>query len=81
MIRAWWQDIQPPAIPIPNPGDIDQNDVGDAGVTIADILVRFPLLVGALILAFFVKRLWATTPGKVLIIGGVAVIFTLMVTR
>jgi hypothetical protein len=81
LIRAWWQDIDTPDIPLPNPGDIDQNDVADAGVSLADITVRFPLIIAALICVWFLRKLWATTPGKILIIGLFAVVFTLMATR
>lgn len=81
MLLVPQQDIDTPNIPVPNPGDIDQNDVADAGVTIADILVRFPLIVAALLCVWLLRSLWRTTVGKIMIVGLIAVVVTLMVTR
>jgi hypothetical protein len=78
---SWRQDIDTPDIPIPNPGDIDENDIADAGVTLADLIVGFSGVIAAIIVMFMLRGLWKTTPGKVLIIGIIAVVATLMVTR
>ena len=46
------------SIPIPDPGNITENDVADTGGSVLEFLAGFPTLVAAVIAAFLLYKGW-----------------------
>lgn len=50
------------SIPIPDPGNITEDDVADAGGSVLEFLAGFPTLVAAAIAAFLLYKGWKSPP-------------------
>lgn len=71
------QDV---TVPIPGPGNApSQDDVADAGGGVLEFLAGYPALVGAIIVAVILYRMWQNVGMRILMIAAAAVIVTIVI--
>lgn len=75
MFRIPGQDIDLPDN-LPNEGDI-----ADGGSTVIDFLLTWPTLIGAVIVAFLLKKAWENVGMRIAMVAVLAVLITLWLTN
>lgn len=75
-IRGWWQDINPPNIPLP---EVNPDTVKDAGEKSMDgfewLLVTFPAVIAAIIVFFLLRMVWNNKLGRIIlaVVAGIVI--------